>query len=58
MMLSVGSTDGRWDVALVGKNITDEESLSYVNDAPLLAGTRFGRIDTPRSFTVRGRYRF
>jgi iron complex outermembrane recepter protein len=58
MLLSIAPTDGSWDVSLVGKNITDEETLSYVNDAPLLAGTRFGRIDAPRSFTIRGRYRF
>jgi iron complex outermembrane receptor protein len=56
--LVFGPSDGRWDVSLIGKNLTDEDTYSYVNDTPLFNGARQARMDQPRSFAVRGRYRF
>jgi hypothetical protein len=53
-----GPQDGMWDVSLLGKNLTDEETVSYVNDMPLFNGARQARMDAPRSFAVRGRLRF
>ncbi|MDJ0879989.1 MAG: TonB-dependent receptor [Halieaceae bacterium] len=53
-----GPDSGDWDVSLVGKNLTDEDTYSYVNDMPLFNGARQGRLDAPRSYAVRGRYRF
>ncbi len=55
---SFGPADGQWDVALIGKNLTDEVTTSYVNDTPLFNGARQARMDQPRSFTIRGRFRF
>ncbi len=57
-VLSFGPADGNWDVALIGRNLTDEDTVSYVNDAPLFDGTRQARMDQPRSFALRGRWRF
>ncbi|MBT4523064.1 MAG: TonB-dependent receptor [Halieaceae bacterium] len=58
MALVFGPSNGRWDVSLIGKNLTDEDTYSYVNDTPLFNGARQARMDQPRSFAVRGRYRF
>ena len=44
--------------AVLGKSLTDEDTYSYVNDMPLFNGARQGRLDAPRSYAVRGRYRF
>jgi outer membrane receptor protein involved in Fe transport len=56
--LIFGPADGTWDVSLIGKNLTDEDTYSYVNDMPLFNGARQGRLDAPRSYALRGRYRF
>jgi outer membrane receptor protein involved in Fe transport len=56
--LIFGPAAGTWDVALIGQNLSDEATLSYVNDTPLFNGARQGRMDAPRSFTLRGRVRF
>ncbi len=56
--LSFGPADGRWDIALIGKNLTDEVTTSYVNDTPLFNGARQARLDQPRSVALRGRFRF
>ncbi len=56
--LSFGPADGNWDIALIGKNLTDEETVTYVNDMPLFNGARQGRMDAPRNIGIRGRLRF
>lgn len=56
--LSFGPAEGNWDVSLIGKNLTDEDTVSYVNDMPLFDGSRQARMDQPRSVAVRGRFRF
>ena len=39
--LALGATTGRWEVALLAKNLTDEKVLSFGGDTPL-AGNTFG----------------
>jgi len=56
--LIFGPANGQWDLSLIGKNLTDEDTYSYVNDMPLFNGARQGRLDAPRSYAVRARYRF
>jgi hypothetical protein len=57
--LAVGSSKGRWEIAVLGKNLTDEKTLSYGNETPL-AGTTFGApgfwgfVEPPRSFALQG----
>lgn len=41
LRLGYGPVDGSWEVALLVKNLTDEITQSYQNDAPL-AGSTFG----------------
>lgn len=57
-VLIFGPQSGNWDVSVIGKNLTDEDTYSYVNDTPLFNGARQARLDAPRSVAVRGRYRF
>ncbi len=55
--------DGPWEIALLGKNLTDEIIRTYTGDAPL-AGSSFGRktnysfFSQGRTITVQGRVKF
>jgi outer membrane receptor protein involved in Fe transport len=61
--LSIGSEQGAWEVALVGKNLTDEDVVGYSVDVPL-AGAVFlapgvsGYVKPPRTVAVQARLRF
>ena len=39
--VSIGSQSGRWEIAALGRNLTDERVLSFGGDTPL-AGSTFG----------------
>ncbi|MBU3071410.1 TonB-dependent receptor [Aestuariicella sp. G3-2] len=56
--LTFGPQSGLWDVSLIGKNLTDEETFTYINDVPLFNGSHDISPNAPRSVTVRGRLRF
>jgi iron complex outermembrane recepter protein len=61
--LSLGTNDGRWEVALVGRNLTDETVVSYAGDTPLAnrlfrARSYYGFVDQPMGIAVEGRLRF
>lgn len=61
--VAVGSRDGRWEVALLAKNITDETTLRYGNETPLAASTfgapgLWGFVDPPRRFALQATARF
>jgi len=63
--ISIGGSDGMWDVALVGKNLTDEEVVSFGNTTPLsttLTGgagaAYYGFYDRPSSVALQGTLRF
>jgi iron complex outermembrane recepter protein len=58
------ASDGTWMVAVLGKNLTDETTFSWLNDATL-SGTGFGfeqayfgQIEQPRSYELQLRYAF
>ena len=55
--LALGRVDGRWDVALVARNLTDEATASYAGEAPLSsklfnARSYYGFVDQPRSLAL------
>ena len=52
------AADAGWSVALVGKNLTDEKTTTWVNDVPFFRGAFFGSIDPGRSIGVQARYAF
>ncbi len=63
--VALGAADGKWEVALVGKNLTDEEVVTFGNTAPLsttLTGSAgaayYGFYDRPSSVAIQGTIRF
>ena len=61
--VSLGSASGKWQLALVGRNLTDEEVVSYSGDVPLsgsifAARSYYGFVDPPRTLAVEGTLRF
>ena len=60
---------GRWSVALLGRNLTDEDSYSYITEVPLSASVSnsvlgagyaayTGYQEQPRTVAVQLNYRF
>jgi outer membrane receptor protein involved in Fe transport len=58
LRLSVGGIDGSWEVAVIGKNLTDEDTTNFINDQPLVRGNYFAQTDRLRSYAIQGTYRF
>jgi len=63
--LSVGAYDGTWDVAFIGKNLKDEEIVTYGGEAPLAGSLTQGTgmayynfLDRPRTLALQATYRF
>ena len=59
--ISLRSNDGRYEVGVVGKNLTDESTTSWGNDVPLgniLGNNYFQFIDPPRTIALQGRINF
>lgn len=59
LRIAIMDADDRWTLALVGKNITDEETFSYSFGTPLApAGTFTYLMDAPRTVAIQAEYRF
>lgn len=58
LRLALADAAGKWDVALIGKNITDEEVSVNNNDVPLVNGNGYSTIQRLASWAVQGTYRF
>ena len=63
MRLAISDIDGTWEVALLGRNITDEEILSYANDVPLStsqfgSASYYGIFERPASWALQAKYTF
>jgi len=61
--LSLGSPDGKWDIAILGRNLTDESVVSYANNVPLSSSTfsvlsHFAFVNRPRTYALQANYRF
>ena len=60
--ISLGTIDGKWSIAVVGKNLGDEATTTFGNDVPLgsvgFDGTYFQHIDPPRTVTLQGHWSF
>jgi iron complex outermembrane recepter protein len=53
----------QWTLALVGKNLTDRDTLTYTNTAPLSASTfmtpaYYGFVERPRTIALQADYRY
>jgi outer membrane receptor protein involved in Fe transport len=63
LRLAIGDPDGQWEVALLGRNLTDEEIVTYANDTPLAfsqfgSPSYYGFVDRPRTVAVQAALRF
>ena len=61
--LSLGDIDGRWELALVGRNLSEETVVSYAGDTPLAnrlfrARSYYGFVDQPRTIAIEARLNF
>jgi outer membrane receptor protein involved in Fe transport len=56
--LSLGAADGMWEIAYIGKNLTDEIVGYNNNDQPLANGNGFNSVGKLRSHAVQATYRF
>ena len=56
--IGYGAQDGRWEVAVFGDNLTEEEYRVYAFDSSLFAGVVAGVYGKPRTYGVRAIYRF
>ncbi|MAV76257.1 MAG: hypothetical protein CL691_06520 [Cellvibrionales bacterium] len=59
----IDDIDDKWEVALMGRNITDEKIVSYANDVPLATGifgtkTSYGFIQRTESWAIQAKYNF
>lgn len=57
LRVGINSLDG-WDIALVGKNITDEKIWRVAGSAVQGSGTFFAFADRGRSIALQGSYNF
>lgn len=61
--LALADFNKGWEIALVGKNLTDEEIVTYANDTPLANSVfgsvnHYGFIARPRSVALQAAYRW
>lgn len=61
--LALADTHGTWDVALIGKNLTDQNVITYANDTPLSANLGasvgfYSLVEPGKTLAIQGTYRF
>ena len=58
--VGVEAADGKWSLAVVGRNLTDEKVLSSSQSffSSLLQTTYLGYLEPPRTIMIQGNYRF
>jgi outer membrane receptor protein involved in Fe transport len=56
--IGLAGAEDNWEVAVYGRNLTDETTYSYATDAPLSAGIYGGWVEEPRIIGVQARYSF
>ena len=55
---TLASTSGMWEVSLIGRNLTDEDTRNFANDIPTFEGSYFSLIEPPRTYTLKATLRF
>jgi len=63
MRVSIEDVNAGWEVALIGRNITNERVVTYANDTPLAANLtqsigHYSFVESPRTIALQGIYRF
>ncbi len=55
--LALGSSDRKWELAVTGRNLTNELTKNWSFDTPLMPGTHTSSIAPPRMVTLEATYR-
>jgi outer membrane receptor protein involved in Fe transport len=58
LSLGLSGVGSRWKALLIGRNIFDKNTFSYVNDTPLLDNARQQLVDRPRTVRLQVQYDF
>jgi outer membrane receptor protein involved in Fe transport len=58
LRVALSDSDDTWELAFIGRNLTDEDTSTWANDTALAAGGFYNHIDRLRSYAVQARYRF
>ncbi|GEM_PF-1109334 len=58
LRVALSPADERWEVAIVGKNLTNKDTPFYLNDNPTSTGSRLVMFDRPRTVALQGRFNF
>ena len=63
LRLGLTSLENNWEIVLIGRNIFNEQVISYANDVPLSSSqfgtvTKYGFIQRTKSWALQGRYTF
>ena len=56
--IGIAGNDNTWEIAAVGKNLTDKTTTHYGAGIPLFDGAIFNAVDAPRTVAIEGIYRF
>ncbi|MEZ5696755.1 MAG: TonB-dependent receptor [Sphingomonadaceae bacterium] len=56
--IAFGHLDGKWEIAFIGKNLTNERISYNNNDQPLVPGNGFTQTDRTRSYAVQASVNF
>jgi iron complex outermembrane recepter protein len=55
------SSAQNWEVSVIGRNLTDESTVNFANDAlggPFMAGSYFAMVESPRAVSLQARLFF
>lgn len=56
--VAIGSADEAWNIALIGKNLSDERYRTFAGDVPVFDGAHWAMYNEPRTFAVQVTSRF
>lgn len=58
LRVGVAGADDRWEVSVIGKNLTDELTATHAFGTPFITGSETFVIDPPRTITLQARFRY
>jgi hypothetical protein len=65
LRVGFGPADGTWEIAFIGKNLSDEDIVTYGGEVPLAGSLTQGTgmsyykfLDRPATYALQGSYRF
>ena len=58
LRLAISDSGGVWELAFIGRNLTDEDTSTWANDTALAQGGFYHHIDRLRSMALQARFNF